>query len=171
MDTTSHVAALRAIARGDLSLDQARAIAEGALRADSTPEATTTTDQPSLVRIRITYEVLAYPDRPDIVAQNPNDLIYSCVYGDLSGREISRSVVELSHVDALAACREHDTDPAWFSLPAFLRGSKVHWTDPDGDSCSQDATIVKINGDIYSLLGESGGEIEALEHELSEVAL
>ena len=45
-------------------------------------------------------------------------------------------------------------------------GDKVYWNDPDDDLCSQEAVIVGVSGEVVSLLGVNGAEIEALHREI-----
>ena len=46
-------------------------------------------------------------------------------------------------------------------------GDEVYWTDPDEGTCSGYGKIVKINGEVFTLRMNSGGETEAFRHELS----
>ena len=43
---------------------------------------------------------------------------------------------------------------------------RVWWTDPDNGLCSGPGTVTKINGDVYSVKKDDGGEIECPGGEL-----
>ena len=55
----------------------------------------------------------------------------------------------------------------------FKHGDRVHWTDPDGDLCSGDGTVVSddtvvSDGDeIIAIKKDDGGEVGALPEELT----
>lgn len=66
------------------------------------------------------------------------------------------------------------------ALRQLKAGTKIHWSDPDGGTCSKDITIatVTINGDVVTVIGVSringnGSyvELECLASELTLVKL
>ena len=46
-------------------------------------------------------------------------------------------------------------------------GDEVFWNDPDEGICSGYGKVTEVNGEIYSIKKDDGGELEALEHELT----
>ena len=46
-------------------------------------------------------------------------------------------------------------------------GDKVFWKDPDEGICSGYAKVLEVNGEIYFIIKNDGGELEALKHELT----
>ncbi len=49
----------------------------------------------------------------------------------------------------------------------FMIGDRVHWTDPDGDVCSGDGTVVGVGGEMVDVRKDDGGEVGALPGELT----
>lgn len=48
-------------------------------------------------------------------------------------------------------------------------GDRVWWTDPDGGTCSGAGKLIKINGDVYSVTKDDGGEVECPRAELKKI--
>ena len=46
-------------------------------------------------------------------------------------------------------------------------GDEVFWNDPDEGTCSGYGKVTEVNGEIYSIKKNDGGELEAFEHELT----
>jgi len=45
-------------------------------------------------------------------------------------------------------------------------GDEVFWNDPDEGICSGYGKVTEVNGEIYSIKKDDGGELEAFENEL-----
>lgn len=48
-------------------------------------------------------------------------------------------------------------------------GDEVYWTDPDAGKCSRYITIqtIEVNGEVVTILGKDGSELECYAKELS----
>jgi hypothetical protein len=55
--------------------------------------------------------------------------------------------------------------------PQLAVGDKVYWNDPDEGACSGPGVITKINGDVYSVKKDDGGEVECPFCELTHAAV
>lgn len=48
----------------------------------------------------------------------------------------------------------------------LTQGNRVYWLDPDDDLASDYGEIVKVNGEVISIVTDSGSEVECYEHDL-----
>lgn len=76
--------------------------------------------------------------------------VWNMIQGDIDGLEKVQKSLDLFKIPE----------------PRLQVGMTVRWTDPDDGACSGIYKLVGINGEIYSLVSESGSEAEAYCFEL-----